>query len=191
MTLIRALMIRTLAVVAAALMGANLTYQRWIAPLEADRTKSARELATLNEQIQSARKEMWKIGRREQSSAQVRIAVSSMHEYLPADAVPIIWLPPRLKTTLSRFGVSESKIELYHTSAERALPGFERTLWHVAIPKQPSLNKLTDVLLAVAQIEQQEHFVNIQDLEFHSESQEPGKITGFVNLTVFLPESKN
>jgi len=182
-----ALMLRTVLIGAVGLVGTNTLYQHWIQPLETRQAEGARELADVRERLESARREMVEIKKREQTATALRQALKSLHENLP-EAAASHWLPTRLKMTLSRFGVAQATVQWDKAVDEPAIPDCERAYCRVTIPREAGLRKVADALLAVAQIEQQDHFVSIQELSFHLDTPEAGGTTGSVNLAAVVPK---
>lgn len=187
MTFDRSLMLRVALVGTVMLVGMALSYRRWIGPVDSRYAETVRRMDAVRERLQIADREMRGIKERQQQGSGIRKDLSSHHDELPNDPV-IVWFPSRVKTLLGRLGVSEVNVRLNKTTPEPLLLGFEQTYWLASVPVQGEARKFTDVLLAVAQIEQQDSFVKIEGLSFHLETQEPCGTTGYVNLKAFLPK---
>ena len=161
------------------------SYRRWIRPIEVNRVELSQRSEEVGERIRRAENEMKRIKERQQHGSAIRQTLSALHKNLPEDPA-IIWFPSRVKTMFSRLGVSEVNVRLNKTVPERLLLGFERNYWLLSVPPQGEARKMTDVLQAVVQIEQQDSFVQIEGLSFHLETEEPGGVTGYVNLSAFV-----
>ena len=187
MKLRRLLLSRGGILVAVLLIAVAYSYRRWIRPIEVSRADLSQRSEDVGERIRRAENEMKRIKERQQHGSAIRQTLTALHKNLPEDPA-IIWFPSRVKMMFSQLGVSEVNVRLNKTVPERLLLGFERNYWLLSVPPQGDARKMTDILQAVAQIEQQDSFVQIEGLSFHLETAEAGGITGYVNLSAFVPK---
>lgn len=168
------------------LLATAFSYWRWIRPLEIRHAETAQHIGDVDERIRRAEREMLKLKDRQEQGSSIRRSLSALHYDVPADP-PIVWLPSRLQSLLDRLGVMGVSVRPNKTTPERLLPGFDRTYWLASVPTQSKTRKFSDILLAVAQIEQQDNFIQIEALSLQVDAQEPGGTAGYLNLTAFLP----
>ena len=187
MKLRRLLLSRGGILVAVLLIAVAYSYRRWIRPIEVSRADLSQRSEDVGERIRRAENEMKRIKERQQHGSAIRQTLTALHKNLPEDPA-IIWFPSRVKMMFSQLGVSEVNVRLNKTVPERLLLGFERNYWLLSVPPQGDARKMTDILQAVAQIEQQDSFVQIAGLAFHLKTAEAGGITGYVNLSAFVPK---
>lgn len=187
MTPARAFILRAALAGVGLLIATAFSYRYWIRPLEVRHAETVAKIEEVRERFRANEREVTRIHERQKEGPAIRSALASLHDNLPADPV-VVWLPSRVRTMLGRFGVAGVDVRLNRAVPERLLPEFERTTWLVSVPMQPKARKLTDILLAVAQIEQQDNFVQIDGLSLRVDSEEPGGTTGYLNLTAFLPK---
>ena len=189
MIFFQSLLFRIIAGITMLILGPALSYRHWIRPLETRHAETVQRMDELRVHIQSAEKDIMRILERKQQGDEIRNTLSSLHDDVPAHPA-ITWFPSRMKTMLSRLAVNKVSVSLNKTAPEPLLPEYERTYWLVSVPAQAEARKFTDVLLAVAQIEQQNDFVQIEGLSFHLELVEPGGTSGYVNLMAFVPSEQ-
>lgn len=185
MSPLRLLMIRALIAGSIILAGCGIVYNRAIAPLQRQQAEWLLEIDSLRNQVRLAQDELNAIKDQEQAGWQLRRSLDSLHDGIPVDSA-VTWFPPRMKSLLGRLGVEQVGIRLNTTEPEPKLVGYERTFWHVSLPQQSSMRKMTDALLVVAQLEQQDRFVKIMDFSLHAEAQEPAWVAGHVNVMAFV-----
>jgi len=165
-------------------LAAGITFRLGISPNWKAQAELSRELNVLKTQLNIAREELSQIKHEEQELARARISLERLLADTPTDP-SITWLPGRMKTHLASHGVERVDIRLNTRLEDRTLPGYERCFWHLSLPRQPGLRKMTEALLAVAQLEQDD-FIKIVDVSLHSETQEPGWSAAEINVMAFV-----
>lgn len=180
---VKSLIFRSVLTGTAVLLGTGLSYRQWIVPLQHRQATELQEVAEVRERLRNAQEEMGGIKTQEQEANRIRSALNSVHANVPIGPA-IAWFPPRLKTQLANRGV-QAEVRLNSSAPEPGLASFERTYWHLSLPQQAGVRTMTDALLAVAQIEQQDNFVKILDFSF-SETGDTGSTVGRVNLKAFV-----
>lgn len=165
------------------LAGIGFFYRERIVPLQERQVETRKELGDLRTQLLAAQEEMKEIKGHEVNATRMRSLLNALYRDTPIGPA-ITWFPTQMKTHLSKFGVADVEVRLNASRPEPRLPGFERTFWHTSLPQQKG-RKMTDVLLAVAQIEQ-DSFVKIIDVSLQSETGEPVWTAGQVNVAAFV-----
>jgi hypothetical protein len=160
-------------------------HAHWIAPLDRRISQLAGDIAATQEQIQGARHAIQKIKAQEQANAQSRRQLNASTGDLPGAPVEA-WFPPKLRTHLLQFGITEAVIRLNTKAPEPCLSGYERTYWRLGLPAQHGVRTISTVVHAVAEIEEQDPFTRIVDFSVRSDPMEPDAITGGVNLTALV-----
>lgn len=156
-----------------------------IAPLEQKQAETRRMLAEMEGRLLSARAEMAGIKEREQEIARIRKDLNALHA--TAELGPAVtWFPTRIKEQLSAFGVSEAEVRRNTSVAVPGLPGYEWSYWHVALPPQAGLRKVTDALAAVAQIDGRDRFAKIVDFSMSAGVGESPAPSGRINVKTFV-----
>lgn len=181
---LRSLVFRSILAGSAVLAMTGLFYRYSIVPRQQEQTELARKTEELRTRLRAAQEEMFQIKEQEQTLTGIRYRLNAMYDDTPSGPA-VTWIPVRVKARLSRFGVERANIRLNSMQREPRLPGFERGFWHVSLPPESGLRKMTDALLAVAQIEQ-DRFIKILELNLRSETEEPGWTTGHVNVMSFV-----
>ena len=167
------------------LIGSAWSYTQMIRPLHQRESALWQEVAALQQRSDDVRKEMSQIKENEQEAMRLRGNLNSLFDDVPLGPA-ISWFPGRLKTQLSGFGVTKAEIRQNTAVQIPGLPGFEWTFWHVQLPRQGGIRKVSDILLAIAQIEQQDRFVKVVDLTVRADQQEALWVAGNVNVAAFV-----
>lgn len=181
----RAAVLRSLLAVALMLGGIAIYYHVRIAPLRQQQSEAGQQIAIVRGHLEAAQRELGKIKTLEQERWRFRQHLNALHEDSPV-APAVTWFPARMKAHLARYGVGQAEIRLNTIESKSCIAGFDRSYWHVKLPPQPGLRKMTDALLAVAQFEQHDRFVKIVDLNLRAQPGEASVISGDVNVTAFL-----
>lgn len=166
-------------------LGIAFVHHRWIAPLERRQAETQRELSSVQVHLHTSQSEMSAIKDREQEIARLRRGLDSLHENVPIGPA-IAWFPTRLKEQLAASGVADAEVRLNTSAAVPGLPGYEWTYWHVSLPPQAGLDKVSDALRALAHIAQQDRFVRLMDFSLYSGAGETASATGRMNVMAFV-----
>ncbi|MEQ1860758.1 MAG: hypothetical protein ABMA13_12560 [Chthoniobacteraceae bacterium] len=156
-----------------------------IAPLVEREVSLQSSLADVRQRLGAARVAARNIIEQEQKSADARAGLTALLGARPTGPA-VVWFPVRLNSHLQRFGIAEAGIRLNATVPERGLAGFHRGYWHLNVPAQVGMKNLTGVLLAVAEIEEQESFVRVLDFSFQSSVEPPHWPAGGLNVAALL-----
>ncbi len=159
----------------------------WLVPLRLREAESRQKLADARQRISDSKGKIREIGVEEHAARAARASLDSLQRDIPKDPTPV-WLPVRLKKHLRSAGIAEAGIRMNVAIPEPGIPGYERSYWHLNLPRQEGMRTMSGLLLAVAEIERQEPFVRILDVSFSSDSDEPHWPAGGFNVTALVPQ---
>lgn len=162
-------------------------HSHWLVPLQQREVGCLKALADVRQRLNDAKVQIQEIGNQEQAAAGTRSLLNSLQAGIPKQATAV-WLPVRLKTHLRSAGIAEAGIRLNSTTPEPGVPGYERSYWHLNLPRQEGMRTMAGALLAVAEIERQEPFVRILDVSFSADPEEPHWSAGGFNVTALVPK---
>ena len=172
---------------AALLMGTVCAYWGWIRPFDISYTEAVRKAADFRERRKQVELELGQLQEKQRAIDRSLHALQSLHKDSPTEPA-IVWVPTHIKSAFSHFGLRQPDVQLDRSASDWELPDYARTDWYVVMPPRDKKRKLTDVLLAVAQIEQAGPFVKIQNLSLDLACEEAGDSIGYLKLTTYLPK---
>jgi len=172
---------------AALLLGAVCTYWTWIRPYEISYTEAVRKAADFSERSDRVQLELKQLQVNKRALDSSLDAFHSLDKSSPRQPA-IVWLPAHIKSAFSRLGMKEPDVKLDQSTSDAELPDYARTGWDIMIPPQDEEHKLTDVLLAVARIEQGRPFIRIENLSLDLAYKDSGNSIGYLKLITYLPK---
>ena len=88
----------------------------------------------------------------------------------------MVSFPEEIKQHFSGFGISSAVVRLVDGQEEPKLPGYRKVYWSVALPIPETDRNVEGLLLAVAQLEQEDRYINVTDfLRFSPTLQIPAR----------------
>ena len=172
---------------AALLLGTVCAYWIWIRPFEISYTEAVQKAADFSERSERVQLELKQLQVNKRAIDGSIDAFHSLDKSSPRQPA-IVWFPAHIKSAFSRLGMKEPDIQLDRSTSDLELPEYARTGWDVMIPPQDEEHELTDVLLAVAQIEQGGPFIKIENLSLDLAYNETGNSIGYLKLITYLPK---
>lgn len=162
-------------------------YSQWIVPLRRCELEMAEGLADVRQRLADARIEIREALKQEQEhgSVNARMALSSLRGDRPGEPA-VVWLPPKLRTDLARFGIEEAVIRQNSAVSEPGLSEYERTYWRLTLPAQGGMRTMTGVLLAVADLDQSDRGLKILDFFFQCDAGAPHWPAGGFNISALV-----
>ena len=154
---------------------------RFIAPLKQREAETLREVEDLSERLAGARTTMAEIQAQEHDADRVRSELERLREELPKGAA-MVGLPEMVKEHFAKSGVSVPLIRLNTTQDFPDLPGYAHGYWSVALPIGDAGPKVTTMLLAVADLEQQDPFLRVLEFAIRPDPEKAGGWMGSLNL---------
>lgn len=158
-----------------------------LVPLEQREAESLHALAGARQRLGTAKETIQGMNAQKQEAARTLGSLDALNRDIPKDPT-LVWLPVRVKAHLQKGGVDEATIRINSAMPDPVVAGYERTNWHVHLPSQDGMRNMAGVLLALAEIERQEPFVRILDVDFHAGSEAPHWPTGGFNVTALVPK---
>jgi hypothetical protein len=167
------------------LLGTLFAYWNWIRPYELSYAEGARKAADFGERSERVQHEL------QQLQAARRKANASIEHFRSFDdksprQPAIVWIPTHIKSAFARLNMKEPEVRIDSSVSDEELPEYSRTGWDVTIPSQEDECKLTDILLAVAQIERGGAYIKVENLSLDLACNEIGSI-GYLKLITYLP----
>lgn len=171
----------------ALLVAAWCFHSRWIVPLQRCELELVEGIADVRQRLGDARVEIRQTLKQEQEQGSVnaRMELSSLRGDRPGEPA-VVWLPPKLRTDLARFGIEEAVIRQNSAVPEPGLSGYERTYWRLTLPAQGGMRTMTGVLLAVADLEQSDRGLKILDFSFQCDAGAPHWPAGGFNISALV-----
>lgn len=174
-----------LAVCALALWSGREYHSRFIAPLSQREMETLREAGDLGERVASARKTIAEIRAQEKDADRVRSELKRLQDELPAGAATVE-LPALVKRHFASVGIAVPLVRLNTTLDEPELPGYAHDYWSVALPIDAAGRNIPSMLLAVADLDQQNAFVRVLDFSIRPDSENPDGRVGLLNLVALI-----
>lgn len=162
-------------------------HSHWLIPLQRREVECLKTLADVRQRLSDAKAEIHEISKQEQVAAGTRGLLHSLQHGIPKEPTAV-WLPVRLRAHLRSAGIADAGIRLNSEIPEPGVPDYERTYWHLNLPRQEGMRTMGGVLLAVTEIERQEPFVRILDVSFSADPEEPHWFAGGFNVTALVPK---
>jgi hypothetical protein len=162
-------------------------HSHWLVPMQQREARCLQALPDVQQRVGDAKATIHEMSKQEQMAAGARSLLDSLQDGLPKDPTAV-WLPVRLKADLRSAGIAEVGIRMNSAIPEPGVPGHERSYWHLNLPRQDGMRTMGALLLAVADIVRQEPFLRILDVSFGSDSEEPHRPAGSLNVTALVPK---
>lgn len=162
-------------------------YAQALAPLRQREAETLRSIAALEERIAAARGTLAEVRALEAQVSGARNELRSLQSNLPAGSA-MVWLPELITGHFGRFGVAVAIVRLNTTVAEPELSGYNRGYWSVALPLGEAGRNVPGLLLAVAELEQQQPFVQVLDFAIRPDPEDPDRRIAGLNVAVLFRE---
>lgn len=183
----RSISVRQFLAAGAVLGAAWCIHSHWLVPVQQREAECLQALADVRQRLGDAKAKIQEIRRQEQAAGGARGLLASLRDNVPEEPTSV-WLPVRLRAPLRSAGIEEAGIRMNSAIPDPSVPGYERTFWHLNLPRQDGMKTMGGVLLAVAEIERHEPFVRILDVSFATDSEEPHWPAGGLNVTALVPK---
>ncbi len=169
------------------LAAGRAVYVRSIAPLLLQETEILGEVGDLKGRIAGARQTLAETLAQEEDIEQARGELMRMKDDRPAGAAEV-WVPGLVQPYLRRFGFEKLVTRKNTALKEPHLPGYERIYWCLSVPLQSVPNELTNLLTAIADLEQAEPSVRVVDLVIRPDPDDSSARTAGLTFSTLLRE---
>ena len=170
---------------AAITLSAWLFFSHSIAPLRSQAKESTRKIGELQEQLDSVSKTLRRIKDAEQQTGEARASLNRRLSEFPHESA-MSAIPKDIRKHFSGFGLPPSVIRLNTAQPEPNLPGWQRAYWSVGLPIAKTDSNLTALLLAVAELDRREPFVNVVDFAVQPYPENPGRRVASLNIMALI-----
>ena len=93
-----------------------------------------------------------------------------------------------VKEHFKHFGIAVDIVRLNTLRLEDGLPGFKRAYWGVSMPMGNDGNNVTGLLLAVAELEEQNRYLKVLDFAIQPDVENPLLRTAAINIEALVQE---
>ncbi len=163
---------------------ASLMYSLSIVPLQRRATEFQHTAADLRGRIASARRTIQEAKAQEHAVASARAELQRFQRDLPTGSA-MAWFPSRMKRHFDNLGIPDSATRLNTALNEPDLPDYERSYWAVDLPIQGNAAGISNLLIAVAALEEAESLVKVIDLAIRQDD-DSGRRTAVINVTTLV-----
>lgn len=160
-------------------------YAQSIAPLRQREKEARHSIAALKVQLADARGSVAAVRELETQVSRERGEMNSLLKDLPAGSA-MVWMPELVKAHFGSFGIAVEVVRLNTAVEEPGLPGYQRVYWSVALPVGEAARNVTGMLLAVAELEQQNSFLKVLDFSVQPNPENPRLRIGAVNIAALV-----
>jgi hypothetical protein len=168
-----------------AVLIAGSLYFHWIVPLQNARHDTARRIVDLRHQLELARQSIDHVRNLEQETGHARENLNALIGDFPANSL-FVGIPQIVNDHFHRFAIPVSLVRLNTVLDVVGLPGYTRTYWGVAFPLGNDARSVSGLLLAVAELEEQNPFVRVLDLSVRPDAEDPMLRTAAINIVAFV-----
>jgi hypothetical protein len=165
-----------------------LFYRLEIAPVRWRAQDFLRRRADLQKQIDSGHKAIEEARVSEGEAAKAASELNRLLSGMLSGSSVMVSFPERIKEHFSRFGLPLTVVRLNTAQDEPDLPGFQRVYWSVGVPIPEKDRTFTGLLLAVAELEQANRFVNVLDFTLQPDAEDSRRRTAGVNVEALVPK---
>jgi hypothetical protein len=160
-------------------------YRRSVGPLRQRETESLRDARELRERVAGAQKAIAEIRAREMDLARLWDEIDRAQADLPPGAASVSF-PAWVRDHFAHSGIGMPQVRLNAAQDEPNASGYERGFWSVALPIDVTGRNLPTLLVAVADMDEQNAFVRVLDFEIRPDPENPGVRLGVLNLATVL-----
>lgn len=139
-----------------------------LGPLSRGEAKARAEIATLEPQIASAKKQIQKTAQMEKQAPEVKAVLDGLKARFPEGA-PVAWFPPRMAEFFKWQGIERSLTRFTAEAPEKDLPGFRRLTWVIDLPRV----EFVTLGGAIAALENDEPLLQITGVTVEASKEEP------------------
>ena len=159
--------------------------RQFIEPLRQRETETLREVEVFTKRLADARTTIAGIQTQEKDAERVQSELERLQAEIPAGAATNA-VPARVKESFTRFDLAMPLVRLNPTLDETELPGYGHGHWFVALPIGNAGRDVTTMLLAVADLDQQDPFVRVLTFHIQPDYENPGRRVGSLNLGALI-----
>lgn len=174
-----------LAVGALSLAAGRVFYVQSIAPLRQREAVALREVAELRQRVDGARETIKETIAQERATGKALGEVDRLRGDVPAGSA-MLWLPELVRIHFARSGFAVTVVRLNTVVEEPELPDYSRGYWSVGLPVDEDPKKVTELLLAVAEIEPLNTFVRVLDFAIRADPEDPVRRVGLLNVAALI-----
>ncbi len=156
-------------------------HAEFIVPLRQREGEALSELVALRAKVAGVHETISEMNAEEAAANRVRSELNRAQDGQPAGSA-MVWMPGLLKDHFARSGISVPLIRLNTTRDEPELPGYEHDYWSVAMPIDGEGRNIAAMLVAVADLGQQNSFVRVLDFAIRPDPENPAGRVGLMNL---------
>ncbi len=168
-------------------LGARSGYKHFILPLEIHEVELANQTTATRERTEEARRTIKEIRAKEHDAELARTELGRLENRLPSGSA-MVWLPELVKAHFGGFGIAVPLIRLNTSRDEPELPGYCRGYWSVALPVDGTGQNIPTLLLAMAELEQQNSFIRVLDFAIRTNPERPNGRVASLNVAVLFPK---
>lgn len=158
---------------------------QFIEPLRQRETEILREVEAFTKRLVDARTTTAGIQTQEKDAERVQSELARLQDEIPAGAATVA-VPALVKQSFARFGLAMPLVSLNPTLDDPELPSFGLGHWFVALPIGDASRDVTTMLLAVADLDQQDSFVRVLTFHIRPDYDNPGRRVGSLNLGALI-----
>lgn len=157
-----------------------------ITPRSLHEEDSVRRAGELRQQLDSARGKLRAIKNSEQELGDAR---SALKKLFGASALTsaMVTFPESVRQHFARFGIPLRVMRLNTIQEMPDVPGYQRVYWSVGLPVAETDQNATGLLIAVAELEEQNCFIKVVDFALQPDVEDPLARTVGINLVTLLP----
>jgi hypothetical protein len=182
--------LRSMAACGLALVLGWAFHGRVIAPLKQREAVALRDGSELKARLDGAQNLIAGIQAEEQHAEGERSEMKRLESELPAGSA-MFWLPPLVKRHLERSGFADALVSLSAIRDEPRIPGCERSFWSVRLPIDAAGRNVPTLLLAVADLDQQNPFVRVLDFSTRPDPDDRMRRLAVIEVGTLSPKGKD
>lgn len=160
-------------------------YRKSIAPLRQKEAEATRDAKELRERIVDADIAIVEIRARGMDLEHMRGETDRAQAELPEGSVRVSF-PAWMKDHFAHSGLGISTIRLTAAQDEPNGSGYERGFWSVSVPIDEAGRNIPKLLVAVADMDQQNSFLRVLDFEIRLDAGKQGERVGLLTLGTVL-----
>jgi hypothetical protein len=139
-----------------------------IGPLATGQVRAEKSISEIGPQIVEAKKQIQKTEQVKKQLPAADEVLNQLKAGLPEGA-PIAWFPPRMTEFFKKQGIEKSQTRLMNAAVEKELPGFQKLIWSVELPKV----EFAELGAAVANLENQEPLLQVTNVTIEAMKEDP------------------
>ena len=168
-----------------ALAGIWLVFRCAIVPAEQREHQIHIEMASVQAQTSEARIALKLLQNLKTQSVDALAELRRMDSAFP-NTPPVVWVPERVKQYFGRFGFPELTVRQIAALEAAELPGYERILWSTHLPMKNVAKQMGGLLLAIANLKEEEPLLRVADVTIEASASEPGFHSAVVTFSTLL-----